>query len=149
MVQGVGIWGCGIESQLESWYRFLVQPDPYGSLALDAKATPSGNDVDTTILQQRKDFLRPDSLVAVIVLTDENDSENRRPLARPGRLLLHGHAYPPPSGTAACASKPERHGLPARAASGLDRATRTASNGAYNRTSKTTGVTTSTSATFT
>jgi hypothetical protein len=29
MVGGAGIYGCGIESQLESWYRFLVQPDPY------------------------------------------------------------------------------------------------------------------------
>ncbi len=32
VVQGAGIWGCGIESQLESWYRFLIQPDPYQSL---------------------------------------------------------------------------------------------------------------------
>src|SRR5580658_10143142 len=29
LVSGVGVFGCGIESQMESWYRFLVQPDPY------------------------------------------------------------------------------------------------------------------------
>ena len=29
LVQGTGVFGCGIESQLESWYRFLVvQPGP-------------------------------------------------------------------------------------------------------------------------
>jgi hypothetical protein len=32
LVGGVGVFGCGIESQLESWYRFLIQPDPYSSL---------------------------------------------------------------------------------------------------------------------
>jgi len=32
MVLGVGQVGCGYESQLESWYRFLVDPDPYQSL---------------------------------------------------------------------------------------------------------------------
>jgi hypothetical protein len=24
LVGGVGVFGCGIESQLESWYRFLI-----------------------------------------------------------------------------------------------------------------------------
>ena len=37
LVQGVGNYGCGIESQLESWYRFLIQPDPYDSLAVDRR----------------------------------------------------------------------------------------------------------------
>ncbi|MEO6574061.1 MAG: hypothetical protein ABIP89_09490, partial [Polyangiaceae bacterium] len=32
LVAGVNQSGCGIESQLESWYRFLVQPDPYDHL---------------------------------------------------------------------------------------------------------------------
>ena len=38
MVSGVGFFGCGIESQMESWYRFLIQPDPYQSLG-----TTTGN----------------------------------------------------------------------------------------------------------
>ena len=43
LIQGVGTFGCGIESQLESWYRFLVQPDPYDSLGpRRQRATRSG-----------------------------------------------------------------------------------------------------------
>ena len=57
LIQGVGQGGCGFEQSLESWYRFLVDPDVK----------------DPTILQQRKAFLRPDSLVAVVMLSDEND----------------------------------------------------------------------------
>ncbi|MGA3122888.1 MAG: hypothetical protein ABSF69_19140 [Polyangiaceae bacterium] len=110
MVQGAGIYGCGIESQLESWYRFLVQPDPYASLVVNTvmvngAAQPEAawaNGVDTTILQERADFLRPDSLVAVIVLSDENDSEiDVRSLGGAGYLFM-GAGFNPPMGTAAC-----------------------------------------------
>ena len=106
MVGGVGIWGCGIESQLESWYRFLVQPDPYASL--QNASTPVGmwNGVDSQILQQRKDFLRPDSLVAVIVLTDENDSEiDVRSLNGEGYYFMRTD-FEPPKSTAKCATNP-------------------------------------------
>ncbi len=86
VVSSVGQDGCGFEAQLESFYRFLIQPDPYAevklpsaaclgsdSLAANAcKATLEG--YDDTVLKQRADFLRPDSLVAVILLTDEDDS---------------------------------------------------------------------------
>jgi len=101
MVGGVGVFGCGIESQLETWYRFLIQPDPYDTLVNNGgKATWSG--VDTTILQQRHDFLRPDSLVAIIVLTDENDSEiDVRSLSQQGWNWMSSQ-FPPPRGTAAC-----------------------------------------------
>jgi hypothetical protein len=103
MVGGVGVFGCGIESQLESWYRFLIQPDPYSSLTLSGgKANWSG--VDQTILQQRHDFLRPDSLVAVVVLSDENDSEiDVRSLSQQGYNWM-ASSFPPPRGTAACGS---------------------------------------------
>ena len=36
LVNGVGESGCGLEAQLESAYRFLVQPDPWQSVTLDA-----------------------------------------------------------------------------------------------------------------
>ncbi|MEZ4297302.1 MAG: hypothetical protein R3B70_20225 [Polyangiaceae bacterium] len=76
MVHGVGLGGCGFESQLESAYRFLIDPEPYESIPLvDGKATPTG--LDTVVLQQREDFLRPDSAVAVIVVSDENDCSVR------------------------------------------------------------------------
>jgi hypothetical protein len=72
MVRGVGETGCGFEAQMESWYRFLIDPQPYDKVVRQgSKLSPSG--VDGTILEQRKAFLRPDSLVAIVMLTDEND----------------------------------------------------------------------------
>jgi len=78
LVTGVQEKGCGLEAQMESWYRFLVQPDPWDSIIPDRSQSnlPAARltGVDATILQQRHDFLRPDSLLAVIVVTDEDDS---------------------------------------------------------------------------
>ncbi len=72
MVRGVNENGCGFESQLESWYRFLIQPDPWDELVWEGDdLVPRG--LDETVLDQRKAFLRPDSLVAIVMLTDEND----------------------------------------------------------------------------
>lgn len=71
VIAGVGQSGCGLEAQLESWYRFLIQPDPYQ----DIKAGGVLEGVDSVVLKQRHDFLRPDSLLAIIDVTDENDSE--------------------------------------------------------------------------
>jgi hypothetical protein len=72
MIEGVHEHGCGFEAQNEAWYRFLVQPDPFDNIALNNnRATLNG--IDKTILAQRAAFLRPDSLVAVIDVTDENE----------------------------------------------------------------------------
>jgi hypothetical protein len=83
LVPAAGERGCGFEAQLESVYRFLSDPAPPAAVALtpcpsDPRAMcaiPSG--VDQELLAQRKAFLRPDSLVAVIMLTDENDCSIR------------------------------------------------------------------------
>lgn len=76
MVRGVGQDGCGREAQLESWYRFLVDPDPYETIVKEGdRNMPTGT--DTALLQQRADFLRDDSLVAVVMLSDENDCSFR------------------------------------------------------------------------
>jgi hypothetical protein len=110
LIQGVGVFGCGIESQLESWYRFLVQPDPYASLALN-NGQPTWQGVDTTILKQRHDFLRPDSLVAIIDMTDENDSEiDVRSLGGTGYLMM-ARTFDPPRGTSGCAENSMNSGL--------------------------------------
>jgi hypothetical protein len=105
LVGAAGESGCGIESQLESWYRFLIQPDPYATLVNNYKqAEWSG--VDTTILQQRHDFLRPDSLVAVIVLSDENDSEiDVRSYDGTGYMFMQ-QSWDPPRATTACETDP-------------------------------------------
>jgi hypothetical protein len=106
MVVGVHQFGCGVESQLETWYRFLIQPDPYASLkTVNNKAQWVG--VDTTILQQRADFLRPDSLVAVIVLTDENDSEvDVRSFGGTAWNFMTSPGFNPPRGTSVCQNSP-------------------------------------------
>ncbi|HWO11594.1 MAG TPA: hypothetical protein VNN80_19000 [Polyangiaceae bacterium] len=88
MVASVGENGCGWEASLESWYRFLVDPYPYERLvrvvcpgststAQNCVQQATGADqrivLDQTLLSQRAAFLRPDSLVAIIMLSDEND----------------------------------------------------------------------------
>jgi hypothetical protein len=105
LIAGVHEYGCGIESQLESWYRFLIQPDPYASLTLiNSKGAWVG--VDTTIIQERHDFLRPDSLVAIVDLTDEDDSEiDVRSIGGQGYLFMSTKFYPP-HGTSECAANP-------------------------------------------
>jgi hypothetical protein len=74
MVVAAGENGCGYEASLESWYRFLVDPEPPQQVSYDASTGQTlATGVDTTILAQRAAFLRPDSLLAVVMLTDEND----------------------------------------------------------------------------
>jgi hypothetical protein len=77
LVIGAGQVGCGYESQLESWYRFLVDPEPYNSIVVNSNtsATPVG--IDNALLQQRAAFLRPDSLLAILMLSDENDCSTK------------------------------------------------------------------------
>lgn len=79
-IAAVGENGCGYEAPLEAWYRFLVDPQPPQELVLnstqqtvmatDAQGAPL---IDQVVLAQREAFLRPESLVSIIVLTDEND----------------------------------------------------------------------------
>ncbi len=72
LASGAGEAGCGFEATLESMYRFLVDPEPYLTIpVVDHLATPTG--IDMTVLQQRSDFLRPDSALVVVVVTDEDD----------------------------------------------------------------------------
>ena len=76
---GASAWAerLRLRVELEAWYRFLIDPQP--PLNITASITPSGPQPAQlsghrhALLDQRTDFLRPDSLVAVILLTDEND----------------------------------------------------------------------------
>ncbi len=111
LIQGVGTYGCGIESQLESWYRFLVQPDPYDSLTLDGQRRAQWQGVDATILKQRHDFLRPDSLVAIVDMTDEDDSEVDVRLLDGSAWFLMATTFEPPRGTSACSENASNSGL--------------------------------------
>ncbi|HEY8943928.1 MAG TPA: hypothetical protein VIM73_06695, partial [Polyangiaceae bacterium] len=72
MVAAVDNLGCGYEASLEAWYRFLVDPDPPSGVRRGA----SFNEItypDETTLAQRAAFLRADSLVGIVILSDEND----------------------------------------------------------------------------
>jgi hypothetical protein len=90
MIGAVGEHGCGYEASLESWYRFLVDPEPPEMVTLQGQTTVRGSKLviaadgtqtcmgcDATLLAQRKSFLRPDSLVAIVMLSDENDCSIR------------------------------------------------------------------------
>jgi hypothetical protein len=110
MVKGAGEQGCGYESQLESVYRFLVDPDPYAQISVvTGKAVAQGT--DTALLQNRKDFLRPDSALVILLLTDENDCSIREG----GQYFLAGQvsaidgamgSFHLPRGRVECASNP-------------------------------------------
>jgi hypothetical protein len=84
MVATVGESGCGFEAPLEAMYRFLMDPAPHAGIervACNASdpgqscARPVG--VDETLLEQRDAFLRPDSVVAILMLADEDDCSIR------------------------------------------------------------------------
>jgi len=101
MIEAVGEHGCGYEASLEAWYRFLVDPEP------PATVTKSGNvtvrmGTDMTLLAQRKAFLRPDSLVAIVMLSDENDCS----IQDSGVGWFVGATSHMPKATAACATNP-------------------------------------------
>ena len=71
-VRAAGEDGCGFEASLEAWYRFLIDPEPPLEVVVkDGQAQVTRP--NPTVLSQRAQFLRPDSLVAIVMLTDEND----------------------------------------------------------------------------
>ncbi|GAC1584640.1 MAG: hypothetical protein NVS3B20_14500 [Polyangiales bacterium] len=84
VVQSAQQDGCGYEESLESIYHFLIDPAPYQTAevkcVLGSGGDACGNNpivvsgVDTVLLAQREAFLRHDSLLAVIILTDEDDA---------------------------------------------------------------------------
>jgi hypothetical protein len=117
VVQSAKEDGCGYEAQLESIYHFLIDPAPYltadvvpactkgvsGDACGTGQITPTG--VDSELLTERAAFLRPDSLLAVLMLSDEDDgsinptSLNWLPLAYSKGTM--------PKGWKACESMPD------------------------------------------
>jgi hypothetical protein len=100
MTTAMGEFGCGLPSQLEAVYRFLVDPNPYQQINIakcpgtsEDCAVPTGK--DTNLLAQRAAFLRADSLVGIVMLTDQNDCSIQESgqyyyAARPDIILPHG-----------------------------------------------------------
>ena len=81
LVEGVGHTGCRFSSPLEAAYRFLVAPNPRDRLA-------RGPELDTALLAQRATFLRADSALAVVLVTDQDDVS-----LDPGSIGGKGAAY--------------------------------------------------------
>jgi hypothetical protein len=71
-VMAAGSGGCGLEAQLESVYRFLADPNPPTAVTSTGQVSKASG-TDSELLEQRAAFLRPDSAVLVVLLTDEND----------------------------------------------------------------------------
>lgn len=107
LVGKVGDRGCGFEGPLESMHRFLVAPDPAGAVRSGNQATRAA--VDSTLLAQRKAFLREDSVLAVIVLTDEDDS-TVDPYSVGGQGWAFMNAVFPASASLAGAQRPANRG---------------------------------------
>ncbi len=106
LVVGVHAYGCGIVSPLESWYRFLVQPDPYDSIVISDHGYAAWSGVDATIVQQRHDFLRPDSLVLIVDVSDKDDEEiDVRAFGGQAYEFLNAD-WTPPRSTKICATDP-------------------------------------------
>jgi hypothetical protein len=88
LLAAAGENGCGWEMPLEAWYRFLVDPFPYAGLTrvqcpgsestgLNCVQPATAADgtilLDEPLLAQRQAFLRPDSRLGIVMLSDEND----------------------------------------------------------------------------
>lgn len=98
MISATGEHGCAYEASLESWYRFLIDPEPPLVVSQVANTTQRQG-IDQELLAQRAAFLRPDSLVAIVMLTDKNDCSIRDD----GLGWLVSSVAPLPKATAACA----------------------------------------------
>lgn len=64
--------GCGYEASLEAWYRFLIDPSPVATMTNDGQLSERGA-VNQVVLDERVAFLRSDSALMIVMLTDEND----------------------------------------------------------------------------
>jgi hypothetical protein len=116
MIAAVGAHGCGYESTLEAGYRFLVDPEPplvIGHDTAPAYTTVSTDpsNIDQDVLSERAAFLRPDSAVVIVSLSDENDCSIIDDAGSQGWLVgykggvtnLNWHM---PRANAACAANP-------------------------------------------
>jgi hypothetical protein len=106
----LGEGGCPYEMPLESMYRFLIEPEPYARVTVTDCGSGSAPErcavqdgVDDELLRERKSFLRFDSLVAIVVLTDENDCS----LSAGGQSFhFFDDIGTVPRATSVCATKP-------------------------------------------
>jgi hypothetical protein len=102
LIAGAGQDGCGFEAELESWYRFLADPEPPTSVRKVSEYLFKPEGLDQDVLAQRANFLRPDSLLVVIQLADEDDCSIMEDSSYP--ILMSQQQMP--KATAVCATNP-------------------------------------------
>ena len=100
-VAATGERGCGYEASLEAWYRFLIDPEPTSTITTDGNVNVRGA-INQAVLAQRAAFMRPDSLLAIVMLTDENDCSINDENGVQGWLV--GRRIPMPRASSECAS---------------------------------------------
>ncbi len=101
MINAAGQTGCGYEATLESMYRFLIDPEPPVSVVKQNNFSTSTG-INAALLAQREAFLRPDSSVAIVIMSDENDCS----IVDSGVGWFVGSSSRMPKATAACATNP-------------------------------------------
>lgn len=116
VLDSVGEHGCSFEETWESLYHFVIDPAPYARAEVKCNlGGPTGDacgnnkivvdGVDEELLAQRRAFLRPESFLAVVILSDENDASlkpaglNWLPWGYPQRQMQRGWT--------ACATVPD------------------------------------------
>ncbi len=100
-ITAAGDTGCGYEAPLEAMYRFLIDPAPPTSVSKVGNVS-APSDANSVLLAQRAAFLRPDSSVAVVILSDENDCS----ILDTGVGWFVGSVARMPKATSACAANP-------------------------------------------
>jgi hypothetical protein len=106
--------GCGYEASLEAWYRFLIDPEPPTDIPMVRDPSQptmpvySSDPKRNPVLVQRAAFLRPDSALVILMLTDENDCSIRDEGQGwiVGLQTLGGTTFRMPGATAICAVNP-------------------------------------------
>jgi hypothetical protein len=117
VIAGAHSSGCGYENTLEAMYRFLVDPEPpkvvdHDSTSAQTTVSTDPSNTDTDVLAQRAAFLRPDSAVAIVSLSDENDCSIDDTSGKQGWLVSYkggvnaSTLWHMPRATAACAANP-------------------------------------------
>lgn len=116
-VIAVGTSGCEAPAPLEAWYRALVDPNPPSEIVLDSngltlpRRSSTGDPLlDEEVLTQREEFLRPTSLLSIVVVSDQDDCSlmdggSTYPNAGLGHRILDTET-PMTRPTSACAENP-------------------------------------------
>jgi hypothetical protein len=117
LMGSVGSRGCGYETTLEAMYRFLVDPEPAKVIDNNGSVTTvstASSNTDTDVLAERAAFLRPDSALVVVTLSDEDDCSIDDTAGHQGWLVgykggVNSGNIHLPRATAACSTDPNSH----------------------------------------